>query len=432
MARWTIRSLIISALMVALGAQASEASSVSVAGGVMTITANPGEANDVRFGAAGSDERGPLVRVIDSGSEDIQPGTSSDRRIVAGGSCNQSSDGTDAFCPTDGLTRVVVNLGDEDDEYDGSTMQVNTELDLGPGTDTGMTDRGSDVLRGGTGPDTLEGGGTGSASGALDTFEGGAGTDTFNLRRSGPDVVSGGPDSDTVTYASRFSTVGTTGVTVTLDDVANDGVQSPLERDNIGSDVEKVVGSGRNDALRGSTGPNILEGGLGRDSFTGNGGGDDFRLRDGVQDNSFCVNRNDTVDKDLQDPVNFPCSFLSLREGIVLVNIFTGAVDEGPNVRIASRALRIRPGGRVRVALRCPARLPRGCRGRLTLREPTRAARRLGRSRYRLRSGRRRAVTVTLGARAQRRALRRGAVALEAIEKGQHGLKSTYAFRDIR
>lgn len=430
MARRTGLSLVILALTVALGAQAAEASSVSVAGGVMTITANPGEANDVRFGPAGSDERGPLVRVIDLGSEDVQPNTS-DRRIVAGGSCNQSSDGTDAFCPTDGLTRVVVNLGDEDDEYDGSTMQVNTELDLGPGTDTGKTDRGSDVLRGGTGGDTLEGGGTGTASGALDTYEGGAGEDTFNLRRAGPDVVSGGPDRDTATYASRFSGAGTTGVTVTLDDVANDGVQSPLERDNIGTDVEKVVGSGRNDALRGSTGPNILEGGLGRDSFTGNGGGDDFRLRDGVQDNAFCVNRSDTVDKDLQDPINFPCELLSLRTGIVLVNIFTGAVDEGPNVRITSRSLRIR-GDRTRVTLRCPARLPSGCRGRLALREATRAGRRLGRSRYTLRSGTRRAVTVPLGERAQRRALRRGVVALEAIEDGEHGLKTTYALRSIR
>jgi Ca2+-binding RTX toxin-like protein len=431
MARWTGRTLVISGLMVALGAQAAEASSVSVAGGVMTITANPGEANDVRFAGAGSDQRGPLVRVIDSGSEDVQPNTT-DRRIVAGGSCNQSSDGTDAFCPTDGLTSVVVNLGDENDEYDGSSVQVNTQLDLGPGVDTGKTDRGSDVLRGGTGADTLEGGGTGTASGALDTFEGGAGDDTFDLRRSGPDIVSGGPDSDTVTYASRFSSgTSTTGVTVTLDDVANDGVQSSPERDNIGTDVEKVVGSARNDALRGSTGPNILEGGLGRDSFTGNGGGDDFRLRDGVQDNSFCVNRNDTVDKDLQDPINFPCELLSLRTGIVLVNVFTGAVDEGPNVRITSRALRIRR-GRVRVALRCPAKLPSGCAGRLALREPTRAGRRLGRSRYRLRAGRRGAVTVPLGARARRRALRRGVIALEAVETGEHGLKTTYALRSIR
>src|SRR3954452_19302165 len=108
------RSVVLAAVMLAASAAAAQASSVSVAGGVMTITANAGEENDVGFGGAGSDERGPLVRVFDSGSQDRIP-NSSTRRIVPGGSCNQSSDGRDAFCPTDGLTRIVVDLGDEDD-----------------------------------------------------------------------------------------------------------------------------------------------------------------------------------------------------------------------------------------------------------------------------------------------------------------------------
>src|SRR3954466_52408 len=121
------RSAVLAALIVTSSAGVAQASSVTVAGGVMTINANAGEENDVFFGSAGSDERGPLVRVNDSGSEDTIPNGTT-RRIVAGGSGNQTSDGRGAFCPTDGLTSIVVNLGDEDDSYDGETMAVNTQL----------------------------------------------------------------------------------------------------------------------------------------------------------------------------------------------------------------------------------------------------------------------------------------------------------------
>src|SRR4051795_5027196 len=111
--------VVLSSVAVALSGDGAGASSVAVSGAVMTITANPGEENDVDFGAAGSDTRGPLVRVSDAGSNHTQPNSTSER-IVAGGTCNQTSDGEDAFCPTNGLTSVVVNLGDLDDEYDGS------------------------------------------------------------------------------------------------------------------------------------------------------------------------------------------------------------------------------------------------------------------------------------------------------------------------
>ena len=436
------RIVVLAALMVMTSAGAAQASSVSVAGGVMTITANPGEENDVSFGSAGSDERGPLVRVIDSGSEDTIP-NSSTRRIVPGGSCNQSSNGREAFCPTDGLTDIVVTLGDEDDEYDGGTMGVDTELILGDGDDTGETGRGSDVLHGGAGDDVLDGGGSsggsltsGPGDDTLDTFDGGAGNDTLDIGRSTKaDDVSGGPDTDVVTYASRTFTAGvTTGVTITIDDVADDGRQSSGgEGDNIRTDVEKVTGTRNNDRLTGSTGPDVLEGGLGVDSFAGNGGADSFLLRDGVRDNFFCTDSNDTVDKDLVDPLIFHCALLQLRPGLVLptFQIVTGAIDEGPNVRVTTGKLRMNRDGRVRVKLACPAALPRRCSGRLVLREATRRARSLGRTRYRIRAGKRRTATVRLGEPAQRRARRRGFVFAEAVERGDHGPKTTIALRAL-
>ena len=83
--------------------------------------------------------------------------------------------------------------------------------------------------------------------------------------------------------------------------------------------------------------------------------------------------------------------------------------------------------------LACPAKLYRGCAGRLTISEATQALPRLARVRYRrLRPGASRSVTVRLGAGSRRRALRRKAVAVEAVEPGRDGPKTTFAVLAIR
>jgi hypothetical protein len=410
-------SLTLAMLIVALAADAAQASSVSVSGGVMTITANPGEENEISFAASGSDTRGPLVRVSDPGSNDSIPNSSSGGRIVAGGSCDQDSTGRNARCPTNGLTRMVVSLDDRDDEYDGTPERVATQLDLGAGDDSATLD---------------------TRSGVLNTLSGGSGDDDFDIgRSSGADVVNGGEDQDgddldTVTYASRpFAATATTGVTISLDGVANDAASG--EGDNVQADLEKLIGTSRNDSLTGSAGRDTLEGGLGVDSFAGNAGVDNFRLRDGVRDNSFCLQPGETVDKDLRDPQIFVRCGASPAQIAVGSQVFTGAVEEGPNVRIVSRGLRIRRDGRIRVRLACPAKLYRGCAGRLTISEATQALPRLARVRYRrLRPGASRSVTVRLGAGSRRRALRRKAVAVEAVEPGRDGPKTTFAVLAIR
>jgi hypothetical protein len=332
---------------------------------------------------------------------------------VANAPCDQDSTGRHARCPTNGLTSVVVNLGDRDDQYDGTPERVATQLDLGAGDDSAKLD---------------------TRAGVLNTVSGGDGDDTFDIgRSSGADVVNGGEDADTVTYRSRSfgSAGGTAGVTITVNGVANDGGSN--EADNIQTDVEKVIGSSRNDSLSGSPGPDTLEGGPGVDSFTGNAGIDTFLLRDGVRDNSFCLEIGETVDKDLRDPQIFLRCGVQRAPIAQNVQIFTGAVREGPNVRIVSRSLRIRRGGRVRVKLSCPAKQRSGCAGRLTIRAATRALPRLARVRYRrVRAGRSRVVTVRLGARARRRALAHKAVAVDAVERGRFGPKTTYAVLPIR
>lgn len=117
---------------------------------------------------------------------------------------------------------------------------------------------GDDVIRGGGGDDTIDG--------FLDndTIDGGDGDDTILSYQysDGSDTISGGNGTDSMSYAGRGWDV-----SVTLDGVANDGQiagQGP-EKDNVGTDVEAVIGGYANDSLSGSTSANVLDGGQGND-----------------------------------------------------------------------------------------------------------------------------------------------------------------------
>jgi hypothetical protein len=139
-----------------------------------------------------------------------------------------------------------------------------------------------------------------------DTLDGGEGDDT--LTPVGPgDTVIGGPGFDT-------ARMGSGGVTVTLDDVANDG--KPGENQNIRSDVERVVGGPDADTLEGNAGPNTLEGGDGADTLNGLGGADTLiggagadiiRARDGVADTVSCGPGEDKVFADPADRIAPDC-----------------------------------------------------------------------------------------------------------------------------
>jgi serralysin len=107
------------------------------------------------------------------------------------------------------------------------------------------------VLFGRDGTDTLNGAGGG------DVFVNSSTTDTFN----------GGAGVDWVLYTHSL-----VGVTVTLDGVANDGM--PGEGDNVGADVENVVGSEESDVLEGNGADNRLHGLDGDDTLRGRGGHD--------------------------------------------------------------------------------------------------------------------------------------------------------------
>jgi RTX calcium-binding nonapeptide repeat (4 copies) len=232
------------------------------------------------------------------------------------GICAQGADATQFTCtPARATTRITGAAGG--DRISGSCFGANSSLlftggggddevsttcsastvDLGPGNDAATA---SGTIVGGDGRDTLKG------RGGADNLQGGAGRDLL-IPGAGADTVSGGTEPDTGSYEDR---TGAQPVTVSLDNVANDG--QPGEGDNIGSDVENIVGGAGDDTLNGDANPNDIDGGDGGDVINP-GGGPDFvdggtgndriTARDGAQDRILCGDGNDLAVVDAFDTV---------------------------------------------------------------------------------------------------------------------------------
>jgi Ca2+-binding RTX toxin-like protein/glucose/arabinose dehydrogenase len=138
-------------------------------------------------------------------------------------------------------------------------------IDGGGGNDTICGGNGSDTLTGGSGDDVLYG------ENGNDTLGGNSDNDQL-IGGAGSDVMTGGAGSDTAAYTGR-----TRGVTVTIDDVANDGNSddgTAGARDNVNSDIENLTGGSAKDTLIGSSDNNVLDGGTGADVLSGLGGTD--------------------------------------------------------------------------------------------------------------------------------------------------------------
>jgi Ca2+-binding RTX toxin-like protein len=130
---------------------------------------------------------------------------------------------------------------------------------------------GDDVIHGGGGNDVI------SPSYGDDQAFGGDGNDNFITDYApsgdGTDVIDGGDGTDRMSYANRY-----TPLTITLDDVANDGAAD--ENDNLLA-IENVTGGQADDAITGDDGPNRLDGGDGAGSDVLRGLGGDDRLSGG-------------------------------------------------------------------------------------------------------------------------------------------------------
>jgi Ca2+-binding RTX toxin-like protein len=224
--------------------------------------------NDVLVGNAGDDF------LVGNPGDDLLQGGPGDDTVIG-------SEGRDTL---DGAAGNDLLLGFEDGDA----------IHGGAGADTLGGGSGDDRLLGGPGNDLL--GVTFALSGSIvsteagdDLLDGGGGDDVMNagpgeavinrnglfhpVQRSdetapnGRDTFAGGAGRDTVTYVNRLLPVA-----VTLDGASNDG--SAGEADQVGRDVEVVVGGARRDVL--SAGPfgATLDGGKGDDTISGGPGGD--------------------------------------------------------------------------------------------------------------------------------------------------------------
>jgi hypothetical protein len=169
------------------------------------------------------------------------------------------------------------------------------------------------TLIGTAGADTLSGTGRDDALYGRegdDSLNGGAGIDALD-GGPGADDLRGGPGADdAATYGAS------SGVTVTLDDRANDG--APGEGDNVHRDVEDLYGGPGDDRLTGNAHRNTLDGATGRDRLKGAGGEDSLfgaagndilEARDGRADELDCGSGRDVAVVDHRDQASH-CEWL--------------------------------------------------------------------------------------------------------------------------
>ena len=144
-------------------------------------------------------------------------------------------------------------------------------LDGGPGDDLVLGLEAPDDLHGGEGADRLDGGADPDRlrGGPGDDEErGDEGGDVFVQEpEDGADALLGGPDRDVASYGGRAGRV-----RVTPDGIADDGEAG--EGDDVGPDIEDLVGGEAGDVLVGNQSANRLAGGPGDDVLRGGPGND--------------------------------------------------------------------------------------------------------------------------------------------------------------
>ena len=246
------------------------AATARVNGSVLEYNAAPGEANVMSIvHTVGLD-----FRITDNGAV-----------ITAGPGCLPVQAHV-VSCSDSGVLSTLVDVGDLNDVVDGTSgFGAPDHLIGGPGDDTLHSavgdyvdtldgNDGNDELLGSSEGDTLNGG-AGSdklfGNGGDDTLNGGPGDDLLN-GYIGSDVLNGNEGTDTADYSNSYDVF--VPVTVTLDDVANDGGTGAGENDNVRTDVENISGTYGDDTLTGDSDANLLYGYRGNDTLNG-GGGDD-------------------------------------------------------------------------------------------------------------------------------------------------------------
>jgi hypothetical protein len=347
-----IRPLIALAALALTAPASASAATVAVVDGKPTFTAASGEANRL------------TVSVVTGGVRFEDDGISS---ITAGSGCTAPA-GKRVDCLVPVVPGVVVDVGDGTDE-----AYVNV---LSPATVYGGL--GNDTLRGGAGNDTIDGG---PGNDTIDALWG----DDVLVGAEGADSLTGSFGRDRVSYADR-----STAVSVTLDDVANDGQSG--EADNVRASVEHVTGGAGNDSvtgdddsneLTGGAGDDTLDGGPGTDGFSGGAGVDNLKARDGVQESLACGSEGDIAEADYNDTAAADCEVVNRDQAPPVPEVppvvrpelpppptgGTGNVVEPPVVTIPSAPINVSDGGVAAVRVNCPREAFSGCEGSIDIEE---------------------------------------------------------------
>lgn len=206
----TLVALTSSLAFALLAPTAGMASTAAVSGGVLHITANPGETNDISVNTADFGF-GPQYAYEDSAG------------MTAGEGCTQREP-TRVTCT--GFTRVQADLADGDDGFSTNDSVPDT-VNGGSGNDRLNGGAADDTLNGQDGNDTLDG------DSENDTLNGGAGDDDLTGDDAN-DTIDGGPGRD------RINGDGPTGFGNGNDLItANDGEADQIDC-NFGADSATV------------------------------------------------------------------------------------------------------------------------------------------------------------------------------------------------
>jgi RTX calcium-binding nonapeptide repeat (4 copies) len=316
-----LRSAAVAAALISVALPASaRAATVAVEGDVLRVNALPGEANVVTIVPGDQLSAPGTLRLGDSGAP-----------AQAGGGCSAAEAGA-VSCPTNGVLRLELDLGDLDD-----MVSVQTALPLhalgGDGNDgvtawpAGPMGGATTVtLDGGLGDDTLTVNAQDPLTAPASVLTGGEGNDTLTSSAA-PDVLDGDGGDDQLSAGGGNDLLdGDAGDDQVIGDSGNDHVLGADGSDFVdgGDGDDRAVGGLGDDVLAGGSGTDVLLGELGADSADGGPGADSIEVRDRKTDTAWCGPGRDHVRAEVLDSLDLACE----------------RVDYGPPGRVGRLATR--------------------------------------------------------------------------------------------
>ena len=252
------------------GIQGGSGKDTLYAGFLTSSILKGGPGDDTLVGFAGAD-----LLMGEAGSDLLRPGFAMDN--IYGGSDRDTVSYAERLNP---VTVTLDGAGNDGEAGENDFIASDVENVTGGKTnDTLIGDGQANKLFGGSGDDMLDGKG-----GQPDELYGESGNDKLDGGPAGSivDILDGGVDTDTISYASRTASL----------EIVLDGSVSGTE-DKI-LNVENALGGSGDDKLIGTDGSNVLFGGGGNDGFDGKGGNDTLNGGNG-NDTIWGGAGNDTI-----------------------------------------------------------------------------------------------------------------------------------------